>query len=67
MTKEEESLTIKKCYSILDRYKAPEIVIKHSEGVAKVSYFIGKKLMERGIKIDLKKLIYASLLHLYSF
>jgi len=61
--KKEDKLTVKDCYRILESYRAPKIVIKHSEGTAKVAYFIGKKLKEKGEDIDLKAMVYASLLH----
>ena len=59
----EKELTVKECYKILDRYKTPKIVVKHSEGCAKVAYFIGKKLKDNGEKIDLNSVVCASLIH----
>lgn len=59
----EKNLTIKECYNLLDEYAAPSVVIKHCESVAKVSYYISKRLIKLGINIDLNKVVYASLLH----
>ncbi|MBR9690136.1 HD domain-containing protein [Candidatus Woesearchaeota archaeon] len=59
----DKELTINNCYKILNEYKTPEIVIKHSEAVAKICYFIGEKLIEKGEKVELKTLIPAALLH----
>ena len=59
----EKDLTINECYALLDSYAAPSIVIKHCEGVAKVSYYVSKKLIEKGVKVDLKKVVHAALIH----
>jgi hypothetical protein len=61
--KKEKTLRIIDCYELLNRYKAPLIVIKHSESVAKASYLIGKRLKASGQTIDLRLLINAALMH----
>lgn len=62
MNKRKE-LTISECYRILDRYKTPNIVVKHSQGCAKAAYLIGKKLNDKGEKIDLNSVVCTSLVH----
>lgn len=61
--KNTDEFTLKSSYELLNKYKAPRIVIKHSEGAAKVAYMIGKKLEEKGEKIDVKSVVCASLVH----
>ena len=60
---QEKNLTINECFTLLNIYAAPESVKGHCISVAKVSYFLSKKLIENGIKIDLKKVVYSALIH----
>lgn len=51
------------CMRLLRCYGIPEGIIRHSVKVAEVSRFIARKLIERGERVDLDKLVMAALLH----
>ena len=51
------------CMELLDEHDVPDRVRKHSFAVNKVAVFLAKKLKEKGIKIDVKLVDRASLLH----
>lgn len=55
--------TTKGCYRLLKKYFVPNNIIRHSENVRKISLFIGKRMVKKGNKINLKLLEAASLLH----
>ncbi len=55
--------TEKECYELLEEYHVPAHVIRHSEQVRAVALFLGRKLKENGIDIDLDALNSAALLH----
>lgn len=55
--------TKEQCIELLKKYDVPENIIKHSVKVSEVAMFLGQKLYERKIKIDLSLLQAAAILH----
>ena len=49
--------------NLINEFQVPVHVLEHSEKVAKVAYFLGKKLTEKGIRVDLELVRQAALLH----
>ncbi len=55
--------TREECLKLLNTYKVPEVVQKHSSWVNKVAVFIAKKLKEKGVDINVELVDAASMLH----
>ncbi|PLW79363.1 hypothetical protein C0585_08100 [Candidatus Woesearchaeota archaeon] len=55
--------TVPECYRLMSEYSLPINIIRHSEQVAKISVFLGKKLIEKGKEINLELLRVSALLH----
>jgi|TARA_B100002003_G_C13885219_1_gene431940 putative nucleotidyltransferase with HDIG domain len=55
--------TREECFEILKEYRLPQRIIDHTLMVNKVAMLLAKKLVERGIQINLDLLDSASLLH----
>lgn len=53
----------KQCLELLKKYEVPENIIRHSKLVDNVAMYLGRRLKEKGININLKLLHAASLLH----
>ncbi len=51
------------CYSLWDKYQLPEKKRVHSQIIADTASLIGKKLIKRGISLNLELLTAACLLH----
>lgn len=51
------------CYRLLKEYHVPKNVVAHNEGVVKVAVFLAKKLIEKGIDVNVDLVEKASLLH----
>ena len=51
------------CLSLLAKYNVPKNIVEHSELVARIAVFLGKKLSEKGERTDLRLLEAAALLH----
>ncbi len=55
--------TEKQCFALLEKYEVPGNVIRHSVLVDRVCMYIGKRLAEKGISVNLELLHAAGLLH----
>ena len=56
--------TVPECYKLLNEVGAlPQNIIRHSEQVTKVALYLGRKLIEKGEKVNLELLRAACLLH----
>ena len=55
--------TERQCFELLEKYKVPGNVVKHSMLVDMVAMHIGKKMAEKGVPINLRLLHAAALLH----
>lgn len=53
----------KECQALWEEYRMPEHIRKHSQTVSKVAVFIGRKLRDKGIDINLPLLKASALLH----
>lgn len=55
--------SVQECEQLLVQYAVPDNIVDHIKQVTLVALFIGKRLKEKGITVDLKLLERASLLH----
>jgi putative nucleotidyltransferase with HDIG domain len=55
--------TKEECFEILKEYDVPQNIIDHSLRVTSIAVFLAKKLVEKGIEIDVDVVERASLLH----
>jgi len=55
--------TPEQCFEIIKEYHVPQRVIKHSLTVAKLAVFLGERLKEKSIPLDVELLDRAALLH----
>jgi putative nucleotidyltransferase with HDIG domain len=55
--------TRQQCFEMIKEYHVPQRVIKHSLTVAKLAVFLGERLKEKSIPLDLELLDRAALLH----
>jgi len=51
------------CYKLWDKYNLPKSKRIHSELISQIALFLGKKLQEQGIDVNLELLTTACLLH----
>ena len=51
------------CLTLLDRYRTPRHVVRHSFVVNRVAVFLAEKLRKRGVDVDVDVVDRASLLH----
>ena len=51
------------CFRLLREFRVPENVMRHTLQVNRIALYIGRKLLENGIKVDLELVDRASLLH----
>lgn len=55
--------TRKECFDILEEYRVPSHILKHSLAVAKLAVFLAQRLKEKGTAIDVELVERACLLH----
>jgi len=55
--------TIEECNKLIDEYKVPANIRRHSEKVRRCAVFLAKKLIEKGEKINIDLLERACILH----